>query len=78
MSLSFSIHASRVSSISGSALQDEVRSHTECDEEAAGIVRSIVRLSPDGSIRRFEMTPTRERSYAPKSRLSWSVRAIRW
>jgi hypothetical protein len=59
-------------------MRDEIRAHTECDEEAASILRGIERLGGDPSIRHYEMTPTaNRRAYRAAPHVSWSVRAVR-
>ena len=79
MASSFSIPNSFLANAPASALHDEVRAHTGCDEEADSILRGIERLGDDPSIRRYEMTPmTNNRSYRGAPRLSWSVRAVRF
>lgn len=78
MASPFSIHRSHFSTMNGSAQHDEVRAHTESDEEAQSILRSIERLGNDPSIWRFEMTPANRPSYQRATRTTaWSVRAVR-
>lgn len=74
----FSISRSRVSSTSETALLEEIRSYTGCDEQASSILRGIDRLGGDPSILQYEMTPTtNRRAYRGAPIVSWSVRAVR-
>ncbi len=78
MASSFSISRSHASSTSESALLEEIRAHTGCDEQASSILRGIERLSGDTSIRQYDMTPTTNRRlYRGAPPVSWSVRAVR-
>ena len=78
MADSFSIMRSHFATTSASALHEEICAHTGSAEEAASILRCIIRLGRDSSIRRYEMTPTsNKRAYAGAPPLAWSVRAVR-
>jgi hypothetical protein len=78
MASPFSIVRFMGSSLTDADLREQVRKHTECEDEVASILRSIERLGTDESIRRYEMTPTRRRAYSgPVTRTGWSVRAVR-
>lgn len=74
----FSMSHSHVSSTSETALLEEIRAYTGCDEQAASILRGIERLGSDLSIRQYDMTPTtNRRAYRGAPPVSWSVRAVR-
>jgi hypothetical protein len=78
MASSFSIMRSHFTATPASTLCEEIREHTGSEEEAASILRGIIRLGADASIRRYEMTPSAaQRSYAGAPAVSWSVRAVR-
>ena len=78
MSYSFTIARSRCSVVSDPALLEEIRGHTESDEEASSILRSLERFGGDPSIRHFEMTPKpSRRTYRDASAVTWSVTAMR-
>lgn len=75
---SFSILHSHFADSSASALQEEICLHTGSTEEAASILRGIIRLGGDSSIRRYEMTPaSNKRAYAGSPPVAWNVRAVR-
>ncbi|MEW5926248.1 MAG: hypothetical protein AB1941_02055 [Gemmatimonadota bacterium] len=74
----FSLSQSHVSSTSETALLEEIRAHTGCEEQASSILRGIERLAGDASIRQYDMTPTtNRRAYRGAPPVSWSVRAVR-
>ncbi len=78
MSQSFSIARSRCSVVSDPALLEEIRGHTESDEEASSILRSLERFGGDHSIRYFDVTPkTSRRTYRDAKAVAWSVTAVR-
>ena len=78
MSYSFTIARSRCSVVSDPTLLKEIRGHTESDEEASSILRSLERFGGDPSIQHFEMTPKpSRRTYRDASPVTWSVTAMR-
>jgi hypothetical protein len=78
MPSSFSISGTRFTSLSDSALREEVGSYTGNDEETSSILRSLRRFGEDVSIRYYEMTPKPSRhSRQSTSAFTWSVRAVR-
>ena len=78
MSYSFTIARSRCSVVSDPTLLEEIRGHTESDEEASSILRGLERFGANPSIRHFEMTPKpSRRTYRDASAVTWSVTAMR-
>ncbi len=78
MASSFLIRLARIPFPTEATLREEIRVHTECDEETESILRGIERLGRDPSIAHYEMTRMENRSsYRGEKRVSWSVRAIR-
>lgn len=78
MASSFSIQRTHFATTPASDLHEEIREHTGCEEEATSIMRCIIRLGGDPTIRRYEMTPTASRrTYAGAPPVTWSVRAVR-
>jgi len=78
VSQSFSIARSRCSVVSDPALLQEIRGHTDTDEEASSILRSLERFGGDQSIRYFEVTPKAgRRTYRDARAVAWNVTAVR-
>jgi hypothetical protein len=75
---SFSIARARCAVLTGSALREEIRTHTGTEEEASSILRSLERFGGDASIRFYEMTPhVGNRMIRNARAVTWSVRALR-
>lgn len=74
----FALYPSDLAPGDTAGLRTHIQAHTGSEAETESILRSIERYGADASIRRFEVTPTKNRLGLQTSRLpAWAVRAVR-